>query len=84
VLLFGAPHKGAIHALDLAHLFLDEQTITSSYSATDSELSIALRMIEEGKVNVKKFITGEFPLDKISDAMECARSTNQVKVVVVN
>jgi L-iditol 2-dehydrogenase len=84
LLLFGAPHKGAIHALDLAHFFLDELTITSSYSATDPELSIALRMMEEGKFNAKKFITGEFPLDRISDAMESARSASQVKVIVVN
>lgn len=82
LLLFGAPHKGAIHDLDLAELFLSEFTITSSYSTSEKELAQAIRLLEEGKINVRKFITSKFPLDRIEEAMATARKDDQIKTIV--
>jgi L-iditol 2-dehydrogenase len=82
LLLFGAPHKGATHNLDLSKFFLDEFTITSSYSTTEVEILQALDLLESRKINVKKFVTGKFPLERIEEAMSTARLENQIKIIV--
>lgn len=82
LLLFGVPHKGATHILDLASLLLDELTITSSYATAEAELQHAIQLLEKRKINVSKFITSRYPLEKIEEAMSSARAENQVKVLV--
>ncbi len=82
VLLFGAPHKDASHNLDLSQFFLHEFIISSSYSTTERELAQAIDYLETKKIDVKKFITSKFPLERIEEAMSSARSENQVKVLV--
>lgn len=82
LLLFGAPHKGAMHSLELSRFFLDEHTITSSYSTTETELSEAIQLLEKRLINVKKFVTGKFPLGRIEEAMAGARLENQIKIIV--
>ncbi|MGI0090960.1 MAG: alcohol dehydrogenase catalytic domain-containing protein [Nitrososphaerales archaeon] len=84
VLLFGAPLKGSSHELGLSNLFLNETTITSSYSATEVELKRAIALLEERKIDVKKFITNKFSLERIEEAMSVARSEDQVKVIVTD
>ncbi len=82
LLLFGVPHKGATHSLDLARLLLDELTITSSYATSETELQRAIELLEERKIDVKKFVTSTYPLEKVDEAMSAARSESQVKVLV--
>ncbi len=82
LLLFGVPHKGATHLLDLASLLLDELTITSSYATSEMELQRAIELLENRKIDVGKFVTARYPLEKIEEAMSAARSENQVKVLI--
>ncbi|HVB11582.1 MAG TPA: alcohol dehydrogenase catalytic domain-containing protein [Nitrososphaerales archaeon] len=82
LLLFGAPHKGATHNLDLDEFFLNEFAISSSYSTTEVELKHAIELLESGKIDVRKFITGRFSLEKIGEAMSSARLENQIKIIV--
>jgi len=84
LLLFGVPHRGAAHNLDLARLLLDELTITSSYATSETELRQAIDLLEGRKINVSKFVTARYPLEKIDIAMESARSENQVKIIVTD
>jgi L-iditol 2-dehydrogenase len=83
LLLFGAPHKGSTHSLDLSNFFLNELAITSSYSTTETELGQAIELLQGKKIAVRKFITSEFPLRKIEEAMSSARNETQVKVIVI-
>lgn len=82
ILLFGAPHKGSMHNLDLSGFFLNEITITSSYSTTDVELQYAIDLLEGRQIDVKKFVTARFPLAKVEEAMSLARTEDSVKVIV--
>ena len=82
VLLFGAPHKGSVHSLDLSTFFLGETTITSSYSTTEVELQEAIDLLESRKIDVKKFVSATYPLAKVEEAMSVARSEDLVKVLV--
>ena len=82
ILLFGVPHRGSFHQLDLASLLMDELTITSSYATSEKELQRAIKLLEDRKINVKKFVTSKYPLERIEDAMTAARSDGQVKVLI--
>ncbi|MDH2899725.1 MAG: alcohol dehydrogenase catalytic domain-containing protein [archaeon] len=82
LLLFGAAHKGATYTLDLQSMLLSELTMTSSYATTEREIEQAISLLETHKINVKKFITSQFPLENIEDAMRTAREEGQVKVLV--
>ena len=84
LLLFGGPHRGAAHNLDLARLLLDELTITSIYATSETELRQVIDLLEGRKINVSKFVTARYPLEKIDIAMESARSENQVKIIVTD
>ena len=84
LLLFGVPHKGSKHALDLARFLLDELTITSSYATSESELRQAINLLEGKKIDVSKFVTAKYPLNKIAAAMDSARSENQVKILITD
>ena len=66
--LFGLPHQGALYNLDLAGMFLDELKLIPSYSTTDVEMEYALQLIEQRKVDVKKFVTATFPLSRVDEA----------------
>ncbi|MHB8568325.1 MAG: alcohol dehydrogenase catalytic domain-containing protein [Nitrososphaerales archaeon] len=82
LLLFGAPHRGSTHQLDIAKLFLQELKLFASYSATDGEISAALLILENHSINVNKFISSRFPLNRVEDAFGSAGHENQIKVVV--
>jgi len=43
-----------------------------------------LDLIASGKINVKKFITHKFPLEKIAEAINSLedRSSNAIKVII--
>jgi L-iditol 2-dehydrogenase len=84
LLLFGLPHSGALYNLDLAAMFLDELKLIPSYSTTDVEMEYALQLLEQRKIDVKKFVTATFPLSLVKEAFVAARSQTQMKVVVTN
>jgi len=84
LLLFGVPHKGSTHTLDLARFLLDELTITSSYATSETELRQAIQLLENNRIDVSKFVTAKYPLEKIETAMDSARSENQVKIIVTD
>ncbi len=82
LLLFGVPHKGSMFTMDLPGFFQNELTMTTSYATTESEISEALRLLSSRKIDVDKFITATFPLERISEGMSEARSEDQVKVII--
>ncbi len=82
LLLFGAMHKGSIHELDLQSALLNELSITTSYATSELEMEKALHLLQRKQIDTEKFVTGKFPLARISEAMEAASSEGQVKSVV--
>jgi L-iditol 2-dehydrogenase len=85
VLLFGAPARGAMLSVDLGRLFLREITFLSSYSTSEVEMRIALRLIEGKRINSTRIVTHRLPLEKVVDAFRLAESGKDVgKVIVEN
>jgi L-iditol 2-dehydrogenase len=85
VVLFGAPGRGTLVSLDMSRLFLREITIQSSYSTSETEMQMALDLIQTHRINPSQMITHRLPLEKIIEALHLAESGREaVKVIVEN
>jgi L-iditol 2-dehydrogenase len=85
VILFGAPPRGAVVSLDVSKLFLREIGFQSSYSTSETEMRMALDLIDAGKIRPSLLITHRLPLERASEALSLAeRGSKVVKVIVQN
>ena len=85
VVLFGAPAKGAHLSVDISRLFLHEIRVESSYSTSETEMRMAIDLIEKKRINPSKLITHRLPLAKALEAFSLAqKGVGVVKVVVEN
>jgi L-iditol 2-dehydrogenase len=85
VLLFGAPARGASVSLDMSYMFLHEVSFQSSYSTSETEMRIALNLIESKRIKPAQLISHRFPLSQAVEALNVAdKAVNAVKVVVEN
>lgn len=85
VVVFGAPAKGAQLSVDISRLFLREIRVESSYSTSETEMRMALDLIEKKRINPSKLITHRLPLAKALEAFSLAeRGAGAVKIVIEN
>jgi len=85
VCLFGAPKVGSIVSYDTSDLFIREVRIVPSYSTSEIETNIALRLIASGRIDLTNLITHRFDLAQTAQAIEYARSGKDcLKVAVVS
>jgi L-iditol 2-dehydrogenase len=85
IVLFGAPPRGAQLSLDVSRLFLREINFESSYSTSETEMKMALDLIEKKRINPSKIITHRLPLARVLEAFKIAeKGEGAVKVVVEN
>lgn len=83
VLFFATPHPDEFIKVFPSHLFFNEITITSSYSADHLDTRMALDLIAKGDVAAKKLISHYFPLENLSDAiLQTASRKESLKCVV--
>ena len=81
-ILFFAIPKDNIE-LPIIDLWRNELTITSSYGAAPDDLSKALSLIRQDKINVKDMITHKLPLEKIQEGFKIvAEAKESLKVVL--
>lgn len=85
IVLFGIPTKDAKLSVDMSKVYSKEITITPSYAASDSDTLDALKLIQEGKTNVKIMITHKFDLVDSRNALEYAHQGNDsMKIIITN
>jgi len=85
VVLFGVPTKDAKLLVDMSKVYSKEITITPSYAASDSDTLNALKLIQEGKTNVKSIITHKFDLEDSQNALQYAHQGNDsMKIIITN
>jgi L-iditol 2-dehydrogenase len=85
VVLFGAPARGAQLTVDISRLFLHEIKFESSYSTSETEMRMALDLIEKKRIDPSKLITHRLPLGRTLDAFSLAeKGADAVKVLVEN
>jgi L-iditol 2-dehydrogenase len=82
VLLFGAPPRSSKVSLDLSRYFLRGITVQSSYSTSEKETALAVKMLESGAINLSKLITHRFGLEDAPEAFRVAGEQKCVKAIV--
>ncbi len=84
VMLFSHTRRGDEAALDLATVCVDEKDLIGSYSADFLLQDEVARLVFSRKMDVRKLITHQFPLEQTAGAIELAShpSPDSLKVVV--
>jgi L-iditol 2-dehydrogenase len=84
VLIFGSPPQGSKASIELPTVFLKGLTILSSYSTSEVETNIALKMLSERKIDLQDLITHRFSLDEAVKAFDVAMDQKCIKAIVIS
>ena len=82
VCIFGVPPKGSVLDYDVSDLYNSEQTIITSYGATEADVKEALDVLTSREGEFSKLVTHRFPLERFPEAVEAASKGEGMKVVV--
>ena len=82
VCVFGVPVKGSVLGYDFSDVYNSEQSVTTSYGATEADTKAALRVLASRGEEFARLITHRFPLARFSDAVSAASGGTAMKVVV--
>jgi L-iditol 2-dehydrogenase len=84
VLLFAHTKRGAMTALDLSLICVDEKQLVGSYSSDFTLQKEVARLVFSRKLDVRKLITHEFPLEQTMEAVNLAAKPTEgaLKIVV--
>ena len=84
ILLFGAPPPKAKAEVPLSKIFYEEIKITPSYSTTEKEIEIALKILNKNIIEIDKIVTHIYTLKNIRKAFETAlKSDKALKIIIV-
>jgi len=83
VSLFGAPGRGALLSYDVSEVFIREVSIIPSYSTTESEINMALRLLVSRRIDLRKLISHYFRLERVVDAIKYAADGKDCLKVIV-
>lgn len=83
VLVF-APFKDIDVPIPAARFFNDEIKVVGSYSSNPYNYELALEMLKNKVIDVKKMVTHRFPLVQLNEAIECAHNPREevLKVLI--
>ncbi len=83
VSLFAGFPSSSAAAIDPNRIHYGELIVTGSSNSTVQEYAAAVRLIEQGRVDVGSLVTHRFPLEEISQALKAAASPDAIKVAVL-
>jgi L-iditol 2-dehydrogenase len=84
LLLFSHTRRGEKSPNDLATVCVDEKDLLGSYSADVTLQRESARLVFSRKLDVRRLITHQFPLEQTSDAIQLAAhpTNDSLKIVV--
>jgi L-iditol 2-dehydrogenase len=83
LLLFGSPPIGDSFIYDANKIFLRELKIIPSYSTTEIETNIALKLLKLKKIDALKLISHRFKLDEAEKALKLAAESDKTLKVLI-
>jgi threonine dehydrogenase-like Zn-dependent dehydrogenase len=83
VLMYGGAQLGTTITLDTYHLHYDELTIVASSSGTPIDRVRAYNLVERGMIKPSVFISGQYPLTEVKEALELHRTQKGIKYAVI-
>ena len=85
IVIFGVPPKGTQLPLDLSALYSRELSLVPTYAASETETNMALKIIENRRLDLRRLVTHRFDISQAQEAVKCAHEAKDaVKVVVTN
>lgn len=80
----GLPEVNPYATLDTNLIHYNELHVHGANASSKKQYLQALSLIASGKINVKKFITHKFPLEKVAEAINFLedRGSNAIKVII--
>ena len=81
--LYALPAPEAHLAIDQTKLFLNELTITASYSASSSDMRAALALIASGEIDPLPLVSHRFDLQETQTALKLTGAGEALKAVIV-
>lgn len=78
----GLPKNNSIVPLDTNIIHYKELIITGAHGSMPIHHNLAVELISTGRINIKKFATHNFPLDRISEAFSAAEGHAGLRVIV--
>jgi len=81
--LFGVSHRGALVSCDVSEIVVSEVSIIPSYSATELEIDMALRLLASRRIDLRGLISHRFRLECVLDAIRCAADGKDCLKVIV-
>ena len=82
VCLFGIPYKGSVLDYDISSLYNSEQSVITSYGATEEDTREALQVLSGRGREFAGLVTHKFPLSRFDAALEAASAARAMKVVL--
>lgn len=83
VSLFGGlPQGKSTGHLDSNLIHYKELGVFGAHASTASQNRLALKLIAEGKINARRYITHTYPLSKIVEGMQAVREGKALKVII--
>ena len=84
VLLFAHTKRGTEAGLDLSRVCVDEKDLIGSYSSDFSLQQASAHLVFSGRLDVRKLVTHEFPLEATAQAIDRASNptADALKIVV--
>lgn len=83
LLLFGSPPPGDLFIYDANKIFLRELKIIPSYSTTEIETNIALKLLKLKKIDVSKLVSHRFKLDEAEKALKLAAESDKALKILI-
>ena len=83
VCVFGMPSPKDMLTYDASQIFIREISINPSYSTSELETNMALKLILAKRINTNQLITHRFKLEHIEGALECAAQKKESLKVIV-
>ncbi|MBS7655867.1 alcohol dehydrogenase catalytic domain-containing protein [Candidatus Bathyarchaeota archaeon] len=83
LLLFGSPPTGSMLVYDANKIFLKELKIIPSYSTTEIETNIVLKLLKLKKIDALKMISHRFKLEEAEKALKLAAESDKTLKVLI-
>lgn len=80
--LFGGLGKQELIPVDTNKIHYNQLLVTGTHGSSKQHFDAAVQYIEDGKIDVKKYITAMYNLKNIAEAFESAKNLSNLKIIV--
>lgn len=80
--LFGGLGKSDLVSIDTNKIHYNQLLVTGTHGSSKQHFDTAVQCIENGKIDIEKYITAVYTLKNISKAFESAKNLSNLKIII--